>query len=148
MDASEAQAHARRVPRKDPSPSDSRQNARGPSRRSILAADGERVAAEFLERRGLVIVERNFRCPAGEIDLVVLDGETLVFVEVKLRHPPFDPLEAVDDRKRRQVTRAAFDFLLRRGMLGRAARFDVIAVEAGTLACTHVPDAFDSEIDY
>lgn len=94
------------------------------------------------------VLERNFRCPAGEIDLVALDGSTLVFVEVKLRRRPFDPLEAVDARKRRQISRAAFDFLLRRGMLARAARFDVVAVEAGTFACTHVTDAFDSELEY
>lgn len=94
------------------------------------------------------IVERNYRCRAGEIDLVALDGNTVAFVEVKLRRAPFDPLEAVDERKRRQVCRAAFDFLLRRGMLGRAARFDVVAVEAGSLSCTHIADAFDSEIEY
>lgn len=116
--------------------------------RRRLAAAGEQAAAEHLERGGMQIVERNYRCRAGEIDLVALDGNTVAFVEVKLRRAPFDPLEAVDERKRRQVCRAAFDFLLRRGMLGRAARFDVVAVEAGSLSCTHIADAFDSEIEY
>lgn len=101
-----------------------------------------------LASKGYEIVERNYRCLAGEIDVVARDRGALVFVEVKLRHWPFDPLEAVDRRKRRQVSRAAFDFLLRRGMLGVAARFDVIAVEASSLACEHVEDAFDSEIEY
>jgi putative endonuclease len=123
---------------------------KGPSNdpKAVLARLGEDAAAGFLARIGMNIVERNYRCPSGEIDVVAYDAGVLVFVEVKLRRPPFDPLEAVDARKRRQVSRAAFDFLLRRGMLGRTARFDVVAVEAGTLACTHVPDAFDSEIEY
>ena len=119
-----------------------------PDSRRRLAAAGEQAAAEHLERGGMQVVERNYRCRAGEIDLVAVDGNTVVFVEVKLRHPPFDPLEAVDARKRRQVCRAAFDFLLRRGMLGRPARFDVVAVEAGSFSCMHVADAFDSEIEY
>jgi len=119
-----------------------------PGSRAALARAGEDAAVRYLVDSGIVPLERNYRCRAGEIDIVALDGETLVFVEVKLRHAPFDPLEAVDERKQRQVTRAAFDFLLRRGMLGRPARFDVVAVEAGTFACTHVVDAFDSEIEY
>lgn len=116
--------------------------------RAALAKAGEDAAARHLERAGYRLLERNYRCRAGELDLVALDGETVVFVEVKLRHAPFDPLEAVDERKQRQVSRAAFDFLLRRGMLGRSARFDVVAVEARDLACTHVTDAFDSVIEY
>jgi len=116
--------------------------------RAALAKAGEDAAAYFLECAGYGLLERNYRCRLGELDLVALDGETVVFVEVKLRHAPFDPLEAVDERKQRQVSRAAFDFLLRRGMLGRSARFDVVAVEARTFTCTHVTDAFDSEIEY
>jgi putative endonuclease len=119
-----------------------------PGSRAALAKAGEGAAALFLEHAGYRLLERNYRCRSGELDLVALDGETVVFVEVKLRHAPFDPLEAVDERKQRQVSRAAFDFLLRRGMLGRSARFDVVAVEARELACTHVTDAFDSEIEY
>jgi putative endonuclease len=116
--------------------------------RRRLAEAGEQAAAAHLDRGGMRIIERNYRCQAGEVDLIALEGDTVVFVEVKLRHPPFDPLEAVDARKRHQVCRAAFDFLLRRGMLGRPARFDVVAVEAGSYLCTHIADAFDSEIEY
>lgn len=122
---------------------------RGVSERRIAAGRaGEQAAAEYLVRAGLRVVERNYRCRAGEIDIVAADGPALVFVEVKLRRPPFDPLEAVDSRKQRQVARAAFDFLMRRGMLGRPARFDVVAVEADSLECTHVVDAFDSAFEY
>ena len=138
LTGSGGRSEARPVKRKS-STSDSRRR---------LAQAGEQAAAEHLERGGMRVVERNYRCRAGEIDLIALDGNTVAFVEVKLRRAPFDPLEAVDNRKRRQVCRAAFDFLLRRGMLGRPARFDVVAVEAGSYSCTHIADAFDSEIEY
>jgi putative endonuclease len=121
---------------------------RRPDKRKASGDLGEQAAAEYLVRAGLRVVERNYSCRAGEIDVIALDGEVLVFVEVKLRRPPFDPLEAVGARKQRQVSRAAFDFLMRRGMLGRPARFDVVAVEAESLDCTHVVDAFDCVFEY
>jgi putative endonuclease len=120
---------------------------KGPDRQAAGRL-GEQAAAEYLVRSGLRVVERNYSCRAGEVDVIALDGEVLVFVEVKLRRPPFDPLEAVDSRKQRQVARAAFDFIMRRGMLGKPARFDVIAVEADSLDCTHVVDAFDCAFEY
>ncbi|RMF21992.1 MAG: YraN family protein, partial [Deltaproteobacteria bacterium] len=67
---------------------------------------------------------------------------------VKVRSGRLDPLEAVDERKQRHLSRVAFDFLKRHGMLGRPARFDVVAVDGKTLECTHVADAFDVALDY
>jgi len=70
---------------------------------------------------------------------------------VKLRKGAFDPFEAVDERKQGQIARAAFDFLLRRGLMCSPARFDVIAVcSTGpeSWECRHVIDAFDSPIEY
>jgi putative endonuclease len=119
--------------------------------RSVLGRRGERIAADYLERAGLVVIERNYRCRAGEIDLIAVDGETVVFVEVKLRRGGFDPLEAVDARKQVQIARAAFDFLLRRGLMSRPARFDVIAVSPlgpDEWDCRHIIDAFDTPIEY
>jgi len=113
-----------------------------------LGTLAERVAASFLAMKGYSVLAAGYRFHGKELDLVVERDGRIVFVEVKLRRAPFDPLEAVDERKRRQVSRAAFDFLLRRGMLGRPARFDVVAVEAGSYACTHIADAFDSVIEY
>jgi len=115
--------------------------------RQRLGAEGEERAARHLERAGFRIVARNWRSRLGELDIVALDGETVVFVEVKLRHEPFNALEAVDRRKQHRLSRLAFDFLKRHGMLGVSARFDVVAVEGRTLACTHVPNAFESTID-
>ncbi len=62
-----------------------------------LARRGEATAADFLEQAGLTIVDRNWRCPAGEIDLVAVDGSTLVIVEVKTRSSDDfgQPLEAI-----------------------------------------------------
>ena len=89
---------------------------------------GEDVAADHLRRAGLRLIERNFKCPAGEIDLVARDGDALVFVEVKARtddRPP--PERQVNRRKRGQIRKAARAYL--RQLKARpAVRFDVIAV--------------------
>lgn len=119
--------------------------------RTALGGHGERLAADYLERVGMMIVERNYRCRAGEIDLIALDAETLVFVEVKLRRGDFEPLEAVDARKQGQIARAAFDFMLRRGLMTSPARFDVVAVCStgpSSWECRHLADAFDTPIEY
>jgi len=102
---------------------------------------GEDAAAEYLRRRGFEILARNVRTAFGEIDLVALDGGVVVFVEVKARRGA-GALEAVDARKRLRLSRLALAFLARAGWMDRAARFDVVAVEAGG-ACTHVANAFD-----
>jgi putative endonuclease len=116
--------------------------------RKRLGMRGEDAAVLHLETLGYEILARNWRSRLGELDVVARDGGTLVFVEVKLRYDPLNPLEAVDARKRQRLSRLAFDFLSRHCMLGRPARFDVIAVEGRTLVCTHVLYAFDSTIDY
>jgi putative endonuclease len=115
--------------------------------RKRLGSYGEQAAAEHLVRLGLEVLARNYRTRLGEIDLVMADGDVVVFVEVKLRRGAFDPLEAVDARKQQQISRVAFDFLRRHGMLGRPARFDVVAVDGRSLECSHVTDAFDCAID-
>lgn len=71
------------------------------SRRAALGRRGEELAARWLERRGLAIVDRNWRCARGEIDIVARDGDVLAFIEVKTRsgHGAGHPLEAVTARK-------------------------------------------------
>jgi putative endonuclease len=114
----------------------------------VLGADGEKVAEEFLRRRRYTIVERNYRCRAGEVDLVALDGDTIVFIEVKTRRGEGfgTPLDAVDPRKQRQVCRAAQQFLSERRLHDRAARFDVVGVwwEDGRPMCELVRNAFEA----
>jgi len=113
----------------------------GDNRRQIFGRYGEDAAAEFLRRKGFTILGRNVRTAFGELDLIALDGDVIVFVEVKARRAT-SGLEAVDARKQLRLSRLALAFLARAGWLGRAARFDVIAVESGG-ACTHVVNAFD-----
>lgn len=113
-----------------------------------LGDAGERQAADFLARRGFKILARQHSSRIGEVDLVALDGDTIVFVEVKTRRSKGagDPAEAVTPQKQGKLTRAALAFLKRNGMLERRARFDVVAVlspDDGTSpVVTHYRDAF------
>ena len=115
--------------------------------RRELGQRGEAVAEEFLRTHRYTIVARNYRCRAGEIDLVALDGSVLVFVEVRSRRgiAAGTPLESVDGRKQAQVARVARYFLAARGWHERDARFDVIGVrfDAEPPAVEHVRGAFE-----
>lgn len=95
-----------------------------------LGRRGEDAAARYLRRLGYKILARGELALPGELDLVALDGQTIVFVEVKTRagRDKGLPAEAVDAEKQRRLTRLAITWLKRRGLLDRPARFDVIAV--------------------
>ncbi|HEV3004206.1 MAG TPA: YraN family protein [Pirellulales bacterium] len=95
-----------------------------------LGPRGEAVAARFLKRLGYKIVARGARGQLGELDLVAVDGRTIVFVEVKTResHDGGHPAEAVNADKQRRLTRLALGFLKRHDLLECAARFDVVAI--------------------
>lgn len=101
---------------------------------------GERIACRFLLRQGYDVVARRFRGRHGEIDIVALEGDTLVFVEVKTRASRAfgEPWEFVDWQKRQNLRRTAEDFIARYGMGSRTYRFDIVAVIA--------PGARDEEI--
>lgn len=95
-------------------------------------ADYEERAAIWLEARGWQLVCRNFRCRMGELDLIALDGASLVFVEVRARsHPGYGGAAAsVGRRKQQKLRRAAMAFLRRHPQwAGYPCRFDVIAWE-------------------
>lgn len=116
-----------------------------------LGQKGEAAAAGFLRRRGYRLLARGSRTGWHELDLVVLDGRTIVFVEVKTRQSPhpISPQEAVDLRKQRSVIRAAQSFLHQHGLDGHPCRFDVIAVTwpAGRRRpqIQHYPAAFQAD---
>lgn len=95
-----------------------------------LGAAGERAAARFLQRLGYRIVARSHRQRLGEIDLIALDGNCLVFVEVKTwaSDADGDPSQAVDRRKQEKLSRAALVYLKARGLLEHRSRFDVVAI--------------------
>jgi len=116
-----------------------------------LGRRGEDAAARFLERHGCKILARGQRLRGGELDLVALDGRTIVFVEVKTRTSAEagHPAEAVDEQKQRRLTRLAVTFLKRHGLLEYRARFDVVAVTwpagRGRPHIEHFPAAFDAQ---
>jgi putative endonuclease len=113
----------------------------------LLGKEGERLAERYLQKKGYKLVERNYRCTAGELDLIVLDQRVVVFVEVKTRtgHGFGTPLEAVEFRKQRKIIRAAQFFLAVRGLQQRDARFDVVGVSwAGREPVVeHIENAFE-----
>ena len=118
-----------------------------PDDRQVLGAEGERAAEKFLRRQRYTIVQRNYRCPLGEVDLIALDRSTVVFVEVKTRTQPgfCSPLEAVDLRKQHQIRRAAQHYLSKHRLHDRDARFDVVGVwwDNGRMQCELVKNAFE-----
>jgi putative endonuclease len=114
-----------------------------------LGERGERAAARFLKRRGYKILARGDRLVPGELDLVALDRDTVVFVEVKTRRSADagHPAEAVTPAKQRRLTRLAVTFLKRHGLLEHRARFDVIAVtwpEGQRPLLEHFQNAFEA----
>src|SRR5688572_19752850 len=95
-----------------------------------LGLRGEDAAARFLRRLGYVIVARGHKDKIGEIDLIAVDGRTVVFVEVKTRTADLKgtPAEAVDHDKQKRLTRLAAAYLKRHDLLECKARFDIISI--------------------
>ncbi|MCC7293952.1 MAG: YraN family protein [Phycisphaerales bacterium] len=115
--------------------------------RRLLGGRGESDAASFLRRRGFQIVARNFRCAAGEIDLIAMDGDTLVFVEVRSRSSASQatPESTIGPAKQRQLVRLAQIFQEQTACHKLPCRFDVVSVvrENGKEAqIEHFVDAF------
>ena len=91
---------------------------------------GEELAAAYLAEAGYRIVERNYRCLFGEIDIVAWEGETLVFAEVKSRRSEAygTPQLAVGHEKQKKISRIALHYLSEKRLCRSPARFDVVAV--------------------
>ena len=112
---------------------------------------GERVAAEHLRSAGLAILDRNWRCSDGELDIVARDGDALVFVEVNTRSSTAygDPAEAISPAKAARIRGLAMRWLEQnRGLPSkdrRQLRFDVVSVlrsDAGRASVRHLRAAF------
>ena len=99
-------------------------------RRRTLGSYGERLAARYLADRGLTVVDRNWRCAHGEIDLVARDGDCLVFCEVKTRRSERfgAPVEAVGRIKVARLRRLAAAWLQSHEVRGGRVRIDVIGI--------------------
>ena len=104
--------------------------------------EGEEQALRYLTARGMTLVERRYRGGDGEVDLIMADGDTLVFVEVKYRPSgrAGDGLRAVSKGKRRRMVHAAQFFRLKREAMDRQVRFDVVEITRDGVC--HIPNAF------
>ncbi len=120
-----------------------------------LGLKGEKLARRFLKHRGMKILATNYRCAAGEVDLIALDrstrrelkAETLCFVEVKTRSSDryTDPASAVDADKRRRIRKVADYYLSRHDADDLNVRFDIVSViirPGGNPEINYIPDAF------
>lgn len=113
-----------------------------------LGSRGERYAARYLRKLGYKIVAGGNRTRYGEVDLVAVDGETIVFVEVKTRrsHDLGDAAAAVDAEKQQRIIRTALAFLKEHHLLEYPVRFDVVALvwpdDAVAPQLQHIQNAF------
>ncbi len=114
-----------------------------------LGQRGESIAVRYLRRRRYTIVGRGSHVRRGEIDVVAVDGKTVVFVEVKTRrsHDRGHPAEAVGREKQYRLTKLALVYLKRHGLLEFPARFDVVAItwpkDARRPTIEHIKNAFE-----
>jgi len=109
-------------------------------------SDYEDLAADHLLSQGFTIVTRRFKAKRGELDLVALDGEQLVFVEVKQRKEGYVPEEAISRDKIERLYSAAREYLALMGEPGRGFRFDVVAI--GSDGLRHHRNVFLDLVDY
>lgn len=113
-----------------------------------LGQQGEDLAAKFLKKCGYKILARGLDSRLGELDIVAVDGRTIVFVEVKTRRTTDagHPADAIDTLKEKRMTQAALGYLKAHGLLQHAARFDVVAItwpqDARRPTIEHIKNAF------
>lgn len=100
------------------------------------------MAGRYLEQKGYVILEYNYRCKSGEIDFIAKDGVYLVFCEVKYRQDARkgNPLEAVNWKKQKVIYKCASFYLMAHGLNEVPCRFDVIGFEQDEMI--HIVNAF------
>ncbi len=127
-----------------------RRRARARSRRRA-GQRAETLAESFLVRQGYLPLARNHVARGGEVDLVMAQGELVVFVEVRKRKrgSVVDPLESVTVAKQRRILRAAADYVWRAGLEARPLRFDVVGLSLDARRepqFVHVESAFDASV--
>jgi putative endonuclease len=116
-------------------------------RRREIGNRGEDAAAKYIKKRGYKIVERNFTCPLGEMDIIALDRKTLCFIEVKtVSGKTYGPPEiAVNASKQNKLSKVALTYLNQNHLHDTRARFDVIGVtlSPGEERVELIKDAFE-----
>lgn len=103
---------------------------------------GENAAAEYLREKGMILLAHRYRAKPGEIDLIMKDGDTVVFVEVKTRLTGEAGwgLSAVNAAKQRRITRAATVWMMENHCMNALVRFDLVEVHGSEIL--HIPNAF------
>lgn len=120
------------------------------SKTGELGHQAENRACLFLEKRGLLLLKKNFRCKCGEIDLIMQDGDVLVFVEVRFRRSLRfgGPLSSITPQKQRRLLMAAQVYLQQHPVKGKYAgvRFDVVALseQAENPEIEWIPNAIEA----
>lgn len=113
-----------------------------------LGKHGEERVLSFLKKKGYRILAQNYRCRAGEIDIIARDGKIIAFVEVKTRTSLRygSPFLAVDLRKQKKIARTAASYLKEKRATGRNCRFDVVGItlSEGEEEIELIKDAFQS----
>ena len=112
-----------------------------------LGKKGEALALKKVKRLGYKCIEQNYRCPLGEIDLIAKDGDCLVFIEIKTRKGRSlgYAKEAVNERKKRQLTKVALTYMKAKNCVNVKSRFDVVAINMreGKEQIELIQNAFD-----
>jgi len=117
-------------------------------KRQATGRQGEEIAADYLKSKGYRILKRNYRCRLGEIDLIAVDRDQLVFVEVRAKSSDRYGLaqESIGNQKKARLRRLAAYYLQAEGQTGRNCRFDAVAVqfdrEGKLVEVEHIEDAF------
>ena len=114
----------------------------------IVGDDTEALACEFLESQGASVLERNFRCRQGEVDIIARDGRYLCFIEVKFRKDETfgQPQEAVSYKKRQHICKVSLFYLYSKyKSLDISVRYDIIAISPKDkmLSFNWIKDAFE-----
>jgi putative endonuclease len=112
---------------------------------------GEQIAVDYLEKAGYRIIQRNYRCQFGEIDIIAKEGDTIVFVEVKSRRSEIYglPQLAVGIGKQRRISKTSLYYIQTNRLESFNARYDVVAVSmrSGNWHIELLKDAFELAYD-
>jgi putative endonuclease len=122
--------------------------------RKEIGFEGEQIAAKYLKRKGYKIIQKNYRCKLGEIDIIAEQNKTIIFVEVRTKHTEKLglPQYSVNSAKMGQISKAALWYIKEKKITDQACRFDVIAItfpsKSDEPKIEHIENAFELSRKY